>query len=291
MSVNQVLAARWTEQVVRLAIGIEPVDGLGRGGPLPDLQVALERVPRPHPVPVGAGDLGDYQVGIDLPAVTRSRSGRFAVTYLVADLASPTTVRIFDPGRRFVPRRLAIPVPTEAQVIAQEQAHTANPWPPVVSRAFRPWLHAGAAYGTQAGATVIRGRAVHADATPARWCRVHATDAEQGTPLGWAHGDDRGEFLLVLVSSDAQLVNPSSSDLAVAVSVRARPVPVTPNTPAESTADPLWDLVVETLPSPGAPDPVSNGRTDPAGFTAGATATLVVTKGRVTRPATPFVVS
>ena len=229
--------------------------------------------------------------GVDLPTVKRSRSGRFAITYLVANLASPTAVRLYDPARRFVPRRLAIPLPTEAEVIAQEQAHESSPWPPVVSRAFRPWLFAGAAYGTQAGATVVRGRAVHADATPARWCRVHATDAEQGTPVGWAHGDDRGEFLLVLTSSDAQLVNPPSSDLAVELSIRARPLPVTPNTPAESTADPLWDLVIETLPAPGSPDPVSDGRTDPAGLTASATATLVVTKGRVTRPTRPFVVS
>jgi hypothetical protein len=291
VSVNEFLAPTWSERVVRLAVGVEPVDGTGRQGFLPDLELALERVPRPHPVPAGAGQPGDYQVGIDLPQIHRSRSGRFAVTYLVSDLASPVAVRLFDPGRRFVPRRLAFPLLTEDELAAQELAHASNPWPPITGRAFRPALFPGAAYGTQAGATVIRGRAVHPDGSPVRWCRVHATDAAQGTPLGWAHGDDRGEFLLVLTSSDAQLVNPASSQLAVDVAVRARPLPVPPDTPARSPADPLWDLVVETLPTPGDPDPVSDGRTDPAGFTAGATATLTVVKGRVTRPSVPFVVT
>ena len=62
-----------------------------------------------------------------------------------------------------------------------------------------------------AGWTVVRGRVRWPDDEPAQWVRVRATTAEpivihhdDGTitelrpTLGRAHGDDRGEFLLVV---------------------------------------------------------------------------------------------
>jgi hypothetical protein len=284
------LGPGWVERVVRLAIGVSPVDALGRNGPLPGLELCLERVPRPHPVPAGTGEAGDYAVGAGLPCVIPGPTGRFAITYLRRNLASPVAVRLFDPQRRYVPRRVRIPLLTEAQVVAEEQAHDVNPWPPVTSRVVRPALFPGAAYGTPAGATIVRGRVLRSDGSPARWTRVRATSLTLGTDLGWAHGDDRGEFLLVIGSTQAQLVDPPSSSLDVSVTVAARPLPLAVDTPAGSTADPLWDLEIEDVHAPGTPDPVSGGRTLPPGFTSTVTATVTCIKGRVTRPGKPFVV-
>ncbi len=289
MTTNEFLPAGWDETVWRLAAGIEPVSALGGAGPLPGVRLALERVPKPWPVPAGAGTIGDYDVGIGLPTVARNPSGRFAVTYLVPGLVSPFSVRMYDVHRRYVPRRFAVPFPAPAAVVAEEHAAEAPPWPPIPSRSFRPALFPGAAYGTQAGATVVRGRVLRSDLTVARWTRVSAVDADYGYPLGWAHGDDRGEFLLVITSSSAELHLPGSALSAVTVTVAARPLPSTIDSPAQSTADPLWDLEVETLPSPGSADAVSDGRAAPADYSQTQTATYSLVKGVVSRLAEPIV--
>jgi hypothetical protein len=289
MTVNQYLPAAYIETVWRLAAGIIPVSALGGARPLPGVRLVLERVPKPHPVPAGAGAIGNYDVGIGLPAVARNGAGRFAITYSVPGLSSPVAVRLYDTGRRYVPRRFRLPVPAEATVVAAEQAAEQPPWPPIPSRAFRPVLYPGANWGTQAGATAVRGRVLRADGSAARWARVSAVDADHRYPAGWAHGDDRGEFLLVLTPSDAGLFTPGSALAHVTLTISARPVPVTIDSPAQSQADPLWDLEVETLPPPGAADTVSDGRTPPADFSQSVTSTLSVVKGAVSCPRPPFV--
>ena len=291
MTVNQYLPPSYTETVWRLAAGIDPVCALGGAAPLPGVQVALERVPQPHPVPAGAGAIGTYQVGIGLPTTGRHGTGRFAITYSVPGLTSPVAVRLYDTGRRYVPRRFRLPVPAEAAVVAAEQAAESAPWPPIPSRAFRPVLYPGANRGAQAGATVVRGRVLRADGSIARWARVSAVDADHGYPLGWAHGDDRGEFYLVLLSSDAGLFTPGSALARVTLTISARPAPVTIDSPARSEADPLWDLEVEALPSPGPADTVSDGRTPPPDYSPAITATLSFVKGAVSHPRQPFVIA
>jgi hypothetical protein len=289
MTMNQYLPAAYTETVWRLAAGIIPVSALGGAPPLPGVRLALERVPKPYQVPAGAGAIGHYDVGIGLPAVARNGAGRFAITYSLPGLSSPVAVRLYDTARRYVPRRLRLPVPAEATVIAAEQAAEQSPWPPIPSRAFRPVLYPGANWGTQAGATAVRGRVLRADGSAARWARVSAADADHGYPVGWAHGDDRGEFLLVLTSSDAGLFTPGSALAHVTLTISARPVPVTIDSPARSQADPLWDLEVEALPPPGAADTVSDGRTPPADYSQSVTSTLSFVKGAVSCPRPPFV--
>ena len=208
MSVNQYLPASYAETVWRLAAGIDPACALGGAAPLPGVQLALERVPRPHPVPAGAGAIGNYEVGIGLPAVRRNGTGRFAITYSVRGLTSPLAVRLYDTGRRYVPRRFRLPVPGQAAVVAAEQAAESAPWPPIPSRVFRPVLYPGANRGPQAGATIVRGRVLRGDGSIARWARVSAVDADHGYPLGWAHGDDRGEFYLVAGVERRRAVHP-----------------------------------------------------------------------------------
>jgi hypothetical protein len=289
MSVNQYLPASYAETVWRLAAGIDPVCALGGAAPLPDVQLALERVPKPHPVPAGAGTIGHYDVGIGLPIVRRTSLGRFAITYSVPGLTSPLAVRLYDPRRRYVPRRFRLPVPDQAAVVSTEEAAESAPWPPIPSRVFRPVLYPGANRGAQAGATIVRGRVLRSDGSVARWARISAADADHGYPLGWAHGDDRGEFYLVLASSDAGLFTPGSALARVTLTISARPVPATIDSPAESEADPLWDLEAEALPSPGSADPVSDGRTPPPDYSTAITVTLSFVKGTVSHPHQPFV--
>lgn len=295
MTANQYPPPAYFETAWRLAAGVAPVSALGGTAPLPGVRLARERVPKPFPVPAGAGAIGDYHVGIGLPAVPRNDIGRFAITYSVPGLTPGVAVRIYDIERRYVPRRFLLPVPAEATVISQEQAAESFPWPSIPSRVFRPVLYPGANYGTQAGATVVRGRVLRKDGSAARWARVSAADPAQGYPLGWAHGDDRGEFLLILQPSDAQLAAPASAVASVTLTISARrlPVPVPVDSPAESQADPLWDLEIEALPPPGSPDTVSDGRTPPADYGApdGAPyrATLSFVKGTVSHPSQPFV--
>jgi hypothetical protein len=291
MTVNQYLPPAYAETVWRLAAGLAPVSALGGSGPLPGVRLALEVVPKPYQVPAGAGAIGDYHVGIGLPAVPRNASGRFAITYLVSGLTQNVAVRFYDTERCYVPRRFGLPVPTEAAVISQEQAAESRPWPPIPSRGFRPVLYPGANYGTQAGATVVRGRVLRQDGSAARWARVSAVDADHGYPVGWAHGDDRGEFLLILQTSDAGLVTPGSAVASVTLGISARPLPVPVDSPTQSRADPLWDLEIEALPSPGSPDTVSDGRTPPADYGAPLTARLSFVKGTVSHPSQPFVLS
>jgi hypothetical protein len=289
VTVNQFLPAAYVETAGRLAVGIIPASALNGAPPLPDVRLALERVPQPYPVPAGAGETGTYDVGIGLPTVARSSGGRFAISYSQPGPRSPVAVRLYDTERRYVPRRLRLPVPAEATAVAAEQAAERSPWPPIPSRAFRPMLFPGANGGTQAGVTAIRGRVVRADGSAARWARVAAADADHGYPAGWAHGDDRGEFLLILTSSDADLFTPGSALAHVALTISARPVPAAVDSPVQSQADPLWDLEVESLPSPGTADSVSDGRTPPADYSQSVTATLSVVKGAVSVPRPPFV--
>jgi hypothetical protein len=291
MTANQYPPPAYFETAWRLAAGVAPVSALGGTAPLPGVRLAREQVPKPFPVPAGAGAIGDYHVGIGLPAVPRNDIGRFAITYPVLGLTPGVAVRLYDIERRYVPRRFLLPVPAEATVISEEQAAESPPWPSIPSRVFRPVLYPGANYGTQAGATVVRGRVLRKDGSAARWARVSALSAEDAThpPVGWAHGDDRGEFLLILQPSDAQLAAPGSAIARVTLTITARPVPATVDSPAESQADPLWDLEIEALPPPGSTDRVSDGQTPPADYTETLTTTLSFVKGAVSHPSRPFV--
>jgi len=113
-----------------------------------------------------------------------------------------------------------------------------------------------------------------------RWARVVARLAGQTLVLGRAHGDNRGEFLLIL---NARAVTGSTlpQPLNVDVSISG-PVPVpAPASPNQEKTDPLWDLPVETLAAPGsASDSVATGEDLPANYTATIVPTVAFTLGR-----------
>jgi hypothetical protein len=99
-----------------------------------------------------------------------------------------------------------------------------------------------------------------------RWARVTAVLASSGHVVGRAHGDDRGEFLL-LIDFNAIPVGDLVSPVTLQVNVFGPdpiPVAVPPDLPSR---DPFWDLPLETPPAPGAADTVSTGETLPSNYT------------------------
>ncbi|MGH8932930.1 MAG: hypothetical protein ACRDZO_20485 [Egibacteraceae bacterium] len=307
---NELLAPVWTERVTRLHLGVEPVDALGRPGPLGGLGLHVEHVPRPAPLPTGIpapvpfGDIGD---NAGLPGVAGSPSGRFALTFgrAALDALEAIVVRVVDPRRRYVPRRLSIPVPDLATVLAAEAAHDQDPAAALTPRTCRPTLFPGAAYGVAAGATAVRGRVIWgAGGPPVQWARVAALTepieirAEDGTVttvqpvLGRAHGDHRGEFLLVLgpLPTELALGTSQTADVVVRVTARPEPAPGAPvDSPTGSRADPLWHLPVERVASLDPADQVAAGTVEPAGFTASTVRTLTCRRGFPPRASFTFV--
>lgn len=152
------------------------------------------------------------------------------------------TVRIVDPVRRWVPRRLTLRLWTEAEVSAADTG--TGSFVPTGSRLLRPWLLPGSAYPITRGTTAIRGR-VSIDGVGVRWPRIVAT-GPGAVPVGWAHGDERGEFVLI-VESTGLLPPPAPDTIALSLTVSARAVTEPP------TDDPLADLVVERVLRSAAP--------------------------------------
>lgn len=172
-------------------------------------------------------------------------------------------IRIADPSRQFVPRRLELPPWQLTEVLAAE----ANPPVlPAESRLLRPWLAPGSGYRLPRGATSIRGRVARADRTGVRWARLTAL-GPGNQQIGWTQADDRGEFLL-MIDDTGTLPPPAPSTLPVDLVVTA----ADPN-PPDPAADQLADLVIEQLTrstNPPAPQDLDSdllrGRTVPAGY-------------------------
>jgi hypothetical protein len=249
--VNLILPERFQEQIRRLVLGIEPVDALRDRRIGVPLRVSIDKSP-----PV-----------LRLPWIDRHDSCRFAVTYrkeINQRISGPpprphVDIRITDVPRRWAPRRIRYPVLAEAVVDAN----------PPEFRVRRPRLFPAAAYELPESATGIRGRVRRAGAAM-RWARVEAVDPVSGIVVGRAHGDDRGEFLLVLApeaSPVGDLIDPLPLDVTV-FGPNLAPGPPVPATLEQE--DLLWDLPLEMAPAPGVADGVSDGVTAPPGYRASA---------------------
>lgn len=162
-----------------------------------------------------------------------------------------------DP-RHYVPRRLSL---TPAQTGGVPPASLAN--------IRRAWLWPGAAYPLAANASAIRGCVRRgpslANAQPARWARLVVTRPGAGpadfateSKLAWGHGDDRGEFLIVLGTPAV----PGGVVLPPAIALRLW---VFLGTPAFSAADPLASLPLEVAGG-DADNDVLRGTAIPAGY-------------------------
>jgi hypothetical protein len=256
---NELLASRYSEVIHRLAAGVEPIDAIRGARAGGAAQVRLE-----HPL------------GLPGARPVAHAGGRWSIRY-VAGLPDHVDIRIDDPTRRLVPRRLRLPIVPEATVRAAEQAGGAVP---AAARTWRPALFPAAAYPLASAATAIRGRALHAGA-PARWVRVEATLRGATEVLWRAHGDDRGEFLLV-VGPDPHA--PAELPDAVEITLTVRAANPAPVPPAGGTDDPFWDLPRQSVAPPGPDDPVSIGAALPPDYAPGgfeATRDVDLAPGRI----------
>lgn len=268
------LPARYSASVTRLALGLEPLDALrGQrvgarldvsfdGEPLPMIDAlrrqrglprgadVLERVPRHH----SCRYVLAWRAGLPTPVMEGS------------DPVVRLALRCDDRTRRHVPRRLRYSVPADPEV----------PSP----RVRRPAFYPGAAYELAGGATGLRGRAAwQASGRPVRWARVEAR--RNGARVGLAHGDERGEFLLLLrpEASIGLTEFPNPPEITVDVTVRAAPeaAPADPGLPAR---DPFWDLPLEQVLLAGI-DLVSPGDVPPPGHTRSLTRGVVFRLGEL----------
>lgn len=257
---NVFAGAAYSESVSRLALGIEPID-LARGARATrEVIVAMEGVPEP----ISAWRrLEPWQtIGELLPRMLRHPSGRFVVLY-EKDTRPAIDIRLFDRQRRFVPRRLRVRIPTEAVVMAPETDPLLFPVPSW-RRIFRPALFPGANYPTTDRATGLRGRVIR-DGKPMAWARIEARIAGSADVVARAHGDDRGEFLLLI---------PPPGDPAQAWTrtdpLRLDIVVLGPMVPAGAAqgSDPLSNLPQESAvpPMPGTVDRVQAGTATPTDY-------------------------
>ena len=129
-----------------------------------------------------------------------------------------------------------------------------------------PSLYPGAAYEVGRTATGLRGRLLLSDGeTPLRWGRVTATLPGGTVVVGRAHGDDRGEFIL-LVTADATGIGALPASFELELRVYGLLSPVTPSDDALPSKDPLWDLPLEPIPVSPAVDEVSSGELVPSAY-------------------------
>lgn len=233
---NVFLPPLYDELVERLALGLEPLDALAAG-----------RIARPLDVVVEGAIVGPTRL-------ERHASGRFVLVY-ERGVETPVLVRLVPGDRRYVPRRMQFDITALADVLDAEQAGTDVP---TGSRTWRPLLFPGAGYDLGSAATAVRGT-VTAGGKPVRWTRVEATAG--GQRVGLAHGDDRGEFLLVL-GFQKGAVGDLVSPLAVTIDVYAADPAA-----AVDPDDPLADLPLEEAAAPGVlPDDVSDAVDPPGGY-------------------------
>lgn len=225
----------------RLQLGMLPID-------------ALQRDDAPFPI----------TIEVESPAnvkLNRHPSGRISLSYRPG-LADQLTVRIFDLYRRYIPRRLSIPLLSLAEIVDIEQNQTQDY---LRSRVRYPVLFAGANYPINGRTTGLRGRVVMNDSAVS-WALIEMTSPTNPSQvIARARGDDRGEFLLVIPPAAVPAITLSDT-VNFNLQVYARPTPLLPTSGAED--DPLWDLPIEQVVAPEPTDPVSSGETIPTEYVA-----------------------
>jgi hypothetical protein len=249
---NEFLPGRFSESIKRLALGLEPIDfgqRLRIGHPI---NISFDTAPRKLP----------------RPPIYRHRSCLFVLLY-DPKLTSPVNLRFLDAERRFVPRRLSIPILTRSVAEASPHGH----------RVRRPVLFPGAAYDVGPDATGLRGRVLR-NGKAMRWARAEARLPISNQLVGQAHGDDRGEFLL-LINSRASPVGDLQPVLRLEITVFGPSPVLSSPAPDYSSIDPLWDLPLEQASFPGDPDPVSAGEVLPPNYLVSTMQTINFQFGRI----------
>jgi hypothetical protein len=188
--------------------------------------------------------------------------------------------RAAAPPRRWIPRRFDVPLWSTDELEAPDVASPPSGPLPAESRLLRPWLLPGPGYAPPGGATGVRLRVTRAG-NPVRWARVDAF-GDGGLRVGWGHGDEHGDVLLLLTDTGA-LPPPAPSRLDVVLRVHAPAEAVDPD-----PLDPLADLPVETVGRSAVPPTAQDldndllrGITPPTGYVAAPDDVVPLTVGRV----------
>ncbi|MET8625820.1 hypothetical protein ABZW30_19065 [Kitasatospora sp. NPDC004669] len=251
----------------RLALAVRPLDAR-TAAPAAGVRVGREAPPPGGPV---------------RPLESHGATGS-VLRYGTGGVRNRTVLlRVDDPARRLVPRRLRIPLWTVGELSDADGRPPTAGYVPAASRLLRPWLLPGVAYPVTSGMTGLRLRVTYLG-LPVRWPRVEAFGAG-GVPVGWAHGDEYGQVLL-LVEGIGALHHPTPSAFDVALRTA---VPDRAHLPPVDPLDPLADLVVEDIPRSQAPptaadldNPVLRGIAVPPGYrTATRDVVRSLTVGRV----------
>ena len=173
--------------------------------------------------------------------MARRGTARFTLRHrLDATAPLPDLQLVIDePARRYVPRRFTVTPWQLAEVVG------ARP----VRRTVRHDCSGsgccpGTAYPLPGTATVIRGR-VTQDGRPKRWARVQGTTPT--SDAGWAHTDERGEFVLPILDAGADLTRVATDQITVTLRVIATPTiadPLPP--PTDRTADLVSEVIARS---------------------------------------------
>lgn len=277
---NEFLDERYIEITARLVLGVEPRDAARGTRVTAPITVAIEF---PLSPPIALPDLERLLLGLQSERRTLSnaltRLGRHTTCRYVLvfrkKAGDHVDLRLFDEARRFAPRRLHVPLtaltdPTKAKLLDAV---------PLADRARQPALFPGRTYDVSESATGLRGRVLRHDPNnaavliPVRWPRVMATVG--GSPVGWAHGDEHGDFLLLIDRTATPALTlpwPLTADVT-AFGPGTLPVPVSTRLP---DVDEYWDLPLEKLAAPGVtPDLIADGDYIPTSYTASSPLTPV----------------
>ena len=204
--------------------------------------------------------------------LTHHNSGRYSLVYQPS-LKTYIDLRLYDTERRYVPRRLRVPLLSLQQVEGLEAEHSDDY---LNGRVRTPVMHPGANYPLVGNATGLRGRVVH-EGKVVRWAYI---EARVQSVVMRARGDERGEFLLLL-PPEVSSGNDLSAEIVVRVTVYGPSTTPVPATAEVASIDPLWDLPQEVIPQAGEADEVSSGKLLPAGYVQGAEQTVVLQVGRI----------
>ena len=284
---NRFLSSRYDEIIQDLAIGVEPLDAY-RDARVPPPLYLVRDVPLTNEARVELREMRKH-VTHRFPRVYRSNTCRFKLLYSEAafDAADPQLrVRLVQgftdyAPRHFVPRRLQIPL--------QSLADADLDVPPIARRMHRPMLFPGADYPMHETATGVRGR-VTRGGQPMPWARIEARRIADGQVVGRAHGDDRGEFLLLL-NPEAGAGMGAQMFVTVRVFVHApNPAPALPAA-LERETDPLWSLPIEVLPlTADTSNAVARGEQLPPTYTVNTSRDLVLRLGMIRSDLDPYII-
>lgn len=267
----------------RLVLGVECVDAVTERRVRTDLVIGRELDPRRLPP--------GHDPQWPCVSLLRKGTGRGQLLY---DATTPTRtlpvppapagppvarLRLVDPWRRFVARRLDATLWTLADVLAAEAA---PPTVPAAARLLRPRLWPGAAAQLPPGVTAIRG-VVQSAGQPVRWARLTAVRPTGGPApdvVGHGHADERGEFVVVITDTGT-LPPPPPESLQIDLQVMA---PDPASAPSADPDDPYADLVVEAVSrasNPPLPAELDNdvlrGTSSPLGYVANTAAVPTMT--------------